>query len=150
MNTVQAEYEKDFYSWIYRNINLLRQHNFEALDIDILIDELESMAKGDRRKLISHLMVLISHLLKWQFQPEQRSGSWRGSIRKQRIQIRKQLEDSPSLKNQLVTGINSAYPDSLKLAIEETGLKADTFPDECPYSITQLLNDDFYPQSGKV
>ncbi len=150
MNTVQEEYEKDFYSWIYRNINLLRQHNFEALDIDILIDELESMAKRDRRELISHLMVLISHLLKWQFQPEQRSGSWRGSIREQRIQIRKQLEDSPSLKNQLVTGINSAYPDSVKLAIEETGLKADTFPDECPYSITQLLNDDFYPQSGKV
>ena len=143
---MQLEYEKDFYSWIYKNINLLKQRKFAELDVDILIDELESMAKRDRRELISRFMVLISHLLKWEFQPEKRSGNWKGSIREQRIKISKQLDESPSLKNQLDTSIKKAYPDSLKIAIEETDLEATIFPKDCPYSISQLLDEDFYPE----
>ncbi|MEY3221039.1 MAG: hypothetical protein RIT27_2396 [Pseudomonadota bacterium] len=138
MNALQLEYEKDFYSWIYKNIDLLKQRKFSELDVDILIDELESMAKRDKRELTSHLMILIAHLLKWQFQSEQRSGSWRGSIYEQRIRITKQLDESPSLKNQLLEGIEIAYPDALKLAIKETGLPPKIFPKECFYSIEQF------------
>ncbi len=145
MNALQLEYDQDFYSWIYKNIDLLKQRKFSELDVDILIDELESMAKRDRRELTSRLMILIAHLLKWQFQPEQRSGSWQGSIDEQRIKIAKQIEESPSLKNQLNEGIKVAFPDALKLAIKETRLSSKIFPKECPYSIEQLLNEDFYP-----
>ncbi len=61
------------------------------------------MAKRDRRELLSRIVILLAHLLKWQYQPAHRSNSWRGSIVEQRYQIEKQLEDSPSLKNQLET-----------------------------------------------
>jgi hypothetical protein len=145
MNALQLEYDQDFYSWIYKNIDLLKQRKFSEIDVDILIDELESMAKRDRRELTNRLMILIAHLLKWQFQPEQRSGSWQGSIDEQRIKITKQIEESPSLKNQLNEGIKVAFPDALKLAIKETKLSSKIFPKECPYSIEQLLNEDFYP-----
>jgi hypothetical protein len=142
---MQLTYEQDFYLWINKNIELLKQGRFAELDIDILIDELDNMAKRDRRELISRLMILIAHLLKWEFQPEQRSGSWRGSIREQRIKIAQQLEDSPSLKNQIPTGISKAYPNALALAVDETGFAETTFPTTCPYSIEQLLDSNFYP-----
>lgn len=143
MNTMQLTYEQDFYLWINKNIELLKQGRFAELDIDILIDELDNMAKRDRRELISRLMILIAHLLKWEFQPEQRSGSWRGSIREQRIKIAQQLEDSPSLKNQIPTSISKAYPNAL--AVDETGFAETTFPTTYPYSIEQLLDSNFYP-----
>ena len=92
-------------------------------------------------------MILIAHLLKWQFQPEKRSNSWQNSIDEQRIQIVKQLEDSPSLKNQLSEYIQNAYPDALKLAAKETRLPLKVFPQDCSYSVLELLEDDFYPNS---
>lgn len=145
MESNQLNYEQDFYRWIYQNIELLKQRNFDALDIDILIDELESMAKRDRRELLSHLMILIAHLLKWQFQIEQRSSSWRGSIREQRIQIAEQLTESPSLRNYLQESISKAYPKAVELAEEETGLNQQIFPRECPYSLEQICDTKFYP-----
>lgn len=79
MNILALEYEQDFHSWIYKNIDLLKQGRLVDINIDILIDELESMAKRDKRELMSHFMILIAHLLKWEFQPSQRISSWRGS-----------------------------------------------------------------------
>lgn len=145
MNTLQLEYERDFYGWIHKNIELLRNRQFSQLNIDILIDELENMAKRDRRELVSRLAILIAHLLKWQFQPIQRSSSWQASIDEQRFKMGKHLEDSPSLKNQLAESISVAYPDAWKLAIKETKLSSKIFPSNCPYAIDQLLDENFYP-----
>jgi hypothetical protein len=145
MNTLKRDYEQDFYVWIQHNIALLKQGKLNEIDIEILIDELEGMAKRDKRELTSRLMILIAHLLKWQFQPnKQKSGSWQSSIDEQRIQITEQLEESPSLKNTLHEGIGRAYPKAVTLAAKETGLSLEIFPKECPYRIEQLLDDDFY------
>lgn len=145
MTALQLEYEQDFYSWIHKNIEILKQRKFSELDVDILIDELESMAKRDIRELVSRFMILIAHLLKWQFQPTRRSSSWNGSICEQRIRIIKQLKESPSLKNQLTEAVKAAYPDALELAMKETHLAVTVFPNECPYLIEQLLDKNFYP-----
>jgi len=148
-------YEADFYTWIFRNIELLKQRRFSKIDVDILIDELESMAKRDKRELVSHFIILLAHLLKWQFQLKQlteqwqtrQGGSWRGSIMEQRLQIVKQLKESPSLKNYLDEAIENAYPDAVKIATRETQLSQGTFPKMCPYTIEQLLDEDFHPVS---
>jgi hypothetical protein len=145
MNALQLEYDQDFYSWIYKNIDLLKQRKFSEIDVDILIDELESMAKCDRRELSNCFMLLVAYLLKWQFQPEQISGSWKSSICEQRIKISKQLEESPSLKNTLEESILKSYPSAVILAAKELNLPITWFPERCLYSIEQLLNEDFYP-----
>lgn len=139
-------YENDFYLWLDKNIELLKQGRVSELNIDVLIDELESMGKRDKRELTSRLMILLAHLLKWQFQSSHRSGSWRGSIREQRIQIAAQLEESPSLKNYLIESIEQAYPKALLLAVDETGLAISCFPKHCPYTVEQLLENGFYPE----
>jgi len=113
------------------------------------------MAKRDKYELVNHLVILIAHLLKWQFQFNQlnelyqnfRGSSWRATVAEQRKQIARQLKLSPSLKSALLPAIEEAYSDAVDLAVKETGLLTKAFPKECPYSIEQLLDEDFYPFS---
>ncbi|OQW92022.1 MAG: hypothetical protein BWK78_02935 [Thiotrichaceae bacterium IS1] len=148
-------YEKDFYGWVTHHIELLKQRKFDEVDLDILIEELESMSVQDKNTLASRFIILIAHLLKWQYQFNQLNerwnnftgASWQGSIREQRIKIEFQLENSPSLKNYLNEAVAKAYPKAVALAAKETGISKTIFPNECPYSLEQLLNDNFYPSS---
>lgn len=153
--STQALYDKDFYAWIYHNIELVKAKRWDEIDAEILIDELESMAKQDRHELVSHLIILIAHLLKWPFQKQQLSAQWHGfdgqswkrSIDEQRVQIEEQLEISPSLKPFLPQAVQKSYQRAVKLAVKETGLPETTFPTTCPYTIEQLIDENFYPKS---
>lgn len=155
MNDLQLEYEQDFHRWIERHIELLRTGNIAELDREHLIEELEGMANRDKNALVSHLKILLMHLLKWQFQlsefkerwSEFTGKSWRNTILEQRSEIHDQLESIPSLKNQLADLVVKAYPKAVNLAVMETGLPRKTFPLDCPYSVKQLLDDDFYPET---
>jgi hypothetical protein len=145
MNHLTLEYDRDNHQWTLHHIELLKQRQFSQMDVEHLIEELESMANRDRHELMSRFIILIAHLLKWQFQPAKRSSSWRGSIIEQRVQIAVQLEESPSLKHYLTTAIDKAYPHAIKIAVKETLLPKSTFPETCPYLVEQLLDDDFFP-----
>lgn len=152
MNILALEYENNFQGWIEKHINLLRTEQVHALDKEHLIEELAGMANRDRNELVSHFKILIAYLLKWQFQLHQLSehwsdfkgSSWQATIIEQRSEIQEQLESTPSLKKDLAAAVIKAYPKAISLAVKETGLSAKIFPQECPYSIAQLL-DDFYP-----
>jgi hypothetical protein len=145
MNKLAVEYEQDIYMWTLHNAQLLRQRRWDDIDVEHLIEELETMAKRDQRELVSRFIVLLTHLLKWQFQPTQRSNSWEGSIVEQRIQIMRLLKSAPSLKNYCPEAITDAYPDAVKIAERETKLAIQVFPSDCPYTITQLLDESFFP-----
>jgi len=140
------QYEKDFYVWLMTNVELLRQRRLTEIDVNNIAEELESMGKRDKRELLSRLKVLLMHLLKWQFQKNKRSKSWKSTINEQREQVDLVLIDSPSLKYQLIEKLQGAYRLALKAAINETNLPKKTFPDCCPYSLEQVLDDDFYPE----
>ena len=94
----------------------MREGRLEEIDRDILLDELESLGKRDKRELTNRLIVLMAHLLKWRIQPEARRSGRIGSIAEQRLQIAGQLEDSPSLKGFLPEAAANAYPKALALA----------------------------------
>jgi hypothetical protein len=91
-------YDDDFFRWTQHQAKLLRAGRFDLADVANLATEIEDMGKRDRRALGSRLEVLIMHLLKWQFQPEMRAGSWRGAIRTQRGKVLSILADSPGLR----------------------------------------------------
>ena len=98
-------------------------------------------------------MILIAHLLKWQFQYQQLSerwqefkgDSWRSTIIEQRARLAKHLRKSPGLKSSLDEIILEAYEDAVELAIDETGLSREVFPEVCPYSHHELFDKTFYP-----
>src|SRR5688572_9316464 len=86
----------DFALWIDEQVELLRARNFEQLDLNNIIDEIESMGEGQRRELGSRIEILQVHLLKCQIQPARRSSSPLESIDEQRSQILRLLKHSPS------------------------------------------------------
>ena len=141
-------YEQDLFAWTQQQVNLLTHQRWHELDVENLIDELEGMARRDRREMINWLIILIAHLLKWEFQPDHQSGSWRGSIQEQRLQPNGLLEDSPSLHQQFIESLEKAYPQAVKLASKETELPTTKFPNECPYELAQLLDEDFLPSTA--
>jgi hypothetical protein len=143
--TAAPSYESDFYAWLQHQANLLRDEVFEQLDLPNLIEEIEAMARRERRERISRLTVLLTHLLKWQIQTEIRSRGWQTTIRIQRHEIEDLLADSPSLRTLLDQSIDTAYPRARIKAIEETGLLFPAFPGVCPFTSQQLLDNDFFP-----
>ncbi|KOR29876.1 hypothetical protein TI04_07545 [Achromatium sp. WMS2] len=145
MGTNVELYHQDFHAWINSQIDLLRQGRVQELDRELLIEELEDVVNSHRDELISRLIVLIAHLLKWQFQPEHRSSSWRGSIIEQRIQIERNIDLNPSLKPFLNDAITDAYPTALRIVYKETKLNKSIFPNECPYLEQELLDEDYWP-----
>jgi len=141
-------YEQDLFAWTQQQVNLLTHQRWHELDVENLIDELEGMATRDQREMTNRLIILIAHLLKWEFQPDHQSGSWRGSIQEQRLQLNGLLEDSPSLHQQFIESLEKAYPQAVKLASKETELPTTKFPNECPYELAQLLDEDFLPSTA--
>ncbi len=133
-------YDKDYQLWLQETVEKLRLGNYDAVDWENLIDEIESMGKRDRHRLKSNLIILLMHLLKWDYQQEKRSGSWESTIIEHRRRIIDDLADSPSLKPYLLTILGSAYETARKRAKAETGLSLEKFPVDCPYSIEFLLD----------
>jgi hypothetical protein len=138
-------YERDFYAWTQEQANLLRDHEFSKLDLDNLIEELESMGRSERRQLTSRLEVLLVHLLKWVFQPERRTRSWQTTMAEQRRRIQRILRDNPSLRPELDACLRDAYEDARYTAADETSLPLTTFPERCPYPLERVLEADWLP-----
>ena len=138
-------YEQDFYAWTQEQAKLLRSRVWDSLDIENLAEEIESLGKQVRQELRNRLGVLLGHLLKWEFQPSKRSKSWFITMRGQRREIRDLLDENPSLKPYLPEALEKAYKDGLDLAVRETSLTDEDFPDQCLYTIEQVLDASFFP-----
>lgn len=152
MTTIQAIttamtslYEQDFYLWLQITINLLKEGKFSEIDLDNLLEELESMGRSDKNALKSNLRILLMHLLKYQYQPEKRTNSWRYTIREHRKRIQDTFKTSPSLYRFFEEIFNESYQDARELAADETGLFIQIFPPESPFTQEEVLNADFLP-----
>lgn len=139
-------YEKDFYEWTMKNVQLLRQGKLSEIDVGNIAEELESMGKSEKREFINRLAVLLAHLLKWRFQPEKRSKSWKYTVKEQRESVSELLRDSPSLKHGIETRIGEAYKKAVILVLKETPLEESELPKTCPYSFDQSMDEGFWPE----
>ena len=136
-------YEIDFYAWTQEQSELLRLGNWQALDIENLVEEIESLGKQQKQELRNRLGILIGHLLKWEYQPELRGKSWKATIREQRKQIQLHIQENPSLKPYLDQAIAEAHELALALVVRETPLDYEDLPSECPYEIAQVFDPKF-------
>lgn len=144
-----ASYDEDFALWSAEQAALLRAGKLERVDLENVAEEIESLGRSDRYEIDSRMEVLIQHLLKWQFQPEKRTNSWKASIREQRMRIARLIAESPSLKPYPATSVAGSFTIALDKAISETQLPESAFPKTCPYTATQILDDTFWPGPSK-
>lgn len=136
-------YNQDFYLWIETTAQQLKAGNFTEIDLENLIEEIESMGRSEKRALESNLVVLLMHLLKYKYQPEKRSKSWLSTIFEHRRRLNKQFQDSPSLKKYFLETFAECYQDARQQASIETGLDLDIFPVDSPFNTDECLNKEF-------
>jgi hypothetical protein len=134
-------YDQDFYAWTQQQVDLLKAGQWEQVDIENLIEEIESLGKQQRQELRNRLEVLLGHLLKWRYQPEGRSRSWTGTIREQRQKIKRHLIENPSLKPYLAEAIEIGYEQGLNLLERETAIDLKQVPKICPFSLAEIFDE---------
>jgi hypothetical protein len=147
-----GDYDTDFAAWSDHQAELLRRMGAgdrvnNQVDWENVAEEIETLGRSDRREIRNRLAVICEHLLKWAYQPERRSGSWRGSVIEARQQIASLIEESPSLEAYPATVLNArhgAYLHGRAKAVAATELGV--LPETCPWSIEQLLDDQFWPE----
>ncbi|MEH2120376.1 DUF29 domain-containing protein [Nostoc sp.] len=147
---MSATYKADFNLWIEQTAQLLRSHRWHEIDVEHLIEEVESLGKSERRGIASQLTRLLLHLLKWQYQPQRRSDSWLDSITDSRTQIELTILDSPSLKSYPTEQLEESYQRARRQAAKQTGIFLSMFPVECPYSLELVLDEDWLPEASDI
>ncbi len=123
-------YEQDFVQWLEGQAIALREGRLSDVDAANVAEELEGLARSDRRELRSRLKVLMKHLLKMELQPERACDSWRSTISEQSTWIDGLFETSPSLRRELAEAMERQYPRARREAADETGLSLELFPEE--------------------
>jgi hypothetical protein len=134
-----ARYDQDLYSWAVEQAALLRAGRIEEADAANIAEELDDVGNEQYDKLESALRIIFLHLLKWDYQPERRSRSWRASIVVQRSHLQRVLKKNPGLKPRIDEAKDHAYADARVLAGAQTRLDEAVFPARCPYSWQQTM-----------
>jgi len=139
-------YEKDIVAWATEQAYLLRSGQLSAIDIEHIAEEIEDVGKSEQRELASRMAILLSHLLKWQYQPERQSSSWQRTIKEQRKAINRRLKKTPSLKVSVndLEWLEDAWGDAISITINETGMS--NFPESCPWLTEDILSENWLPQ----
>jgi hypothetical protein len=140
--TLSQLYEADETAWLEAMADLIQQGRWGDLDYPHLGEYLTDLARRDRREVESRLATLLAHVLKWVHQPDHRSRSWRGTIVEQRQELGR-LAARGVLRNHAEAILSDVYAEAVERAVAETGLSAESFPTECPYTLEQLLSAEF-------
>ncbi len=141
-------YDTDYNLWLLDTVQKLEKQEFNGVDWNNLIEEILDLSKRDKRKIESLLIKLIEHLLKlayWQTEKDRCEAHWQGEIRTFRIQINRQLEDSPSLKNYLMSKLDQCYQKGKAIASDRSQLPLNTFPDKSIATLDEILDENWLP-----
>lgn len=142
-------YDGDFFAWSQDQGRRLRETRPNSVDWENVAEEIECLGRSEKRSIESNLCVVLVHLLKWQYQPAQRSNDWRASILEHRKRIHREIKDSPSLRNYPAEVLADEYETARLSASGETVLDETIFPAPCPYSIDEVLDPDYLPDAPK-
>ncbi|MBR8826479.1 MAG: DUF29 domain-containing protein [Gomphosphaeria aponina SAG 52.96 = DSM 107014] len=141
-------YDTDYNLWVIETVKQLENRDFNSLDLENLIEEVLDLSKRDKRRLENLLTRLFEHLLKlryWDSEKERNKGHWQGEIRNFRKQIKRQLEDSPSLKAYLKEILEECYRNSREIMSDRSQLPLDTFPATPIANFEEVLDEDWLP-----
>jgi hypothetical protein len=142
-----STYNTDFNAWAQAQAAALRAKDWAQLDIEHLAEEVEELRKTERRAVRSQLRLILSHLLKWVYQSDKRTESWRSTITSGRVLVEEDLEENASLALEVDALAAWSYPRARQDVAKDTGLPLATFPEVCPWPVAQVLDADFWPEA---
>lgn len=142
---LQKLYEVDYLNWLEQNIKLLQSKNFQELDIDNLIEELQALGRSEKRAVTSLLEQIIRHLLLleyWEEEYDRNAYHWQTELVNFRNQINWEL--TTNLRQYLEDNLDKIYQNALKFVRQKTKHQVKNFPTICPYNLTQLLDENWF------
>jgi len=146
--TAKKLYDTDYNLWVMETVDQLKNKNFDAIDLENLIEEVSDLSRRDKRKLESLLRRLFEHLLKlkyWESQITRNQGHWKGEIRTFRKQINNELKTSPSLNRHLLEIFDKCYQDAREIVSDKSQLPINTFPEALIGTMEQVLDENWLP-----
>lgn len=160
MSEITTLYDKDFVLWSKQQAEALRAAGRGAtnqpIDWENVAEEIDSLARSDKRELMSQIRRVIEHLLKLEYSraTDPRIG-WIESIDDARNEIDVLLEDSPSLKTEIAAAIATEMKRGSRKAIRELGKHRELNPGivariaAASYTQDQIVGDWFPPEPGE-
>ncbi|MFM2028243.1 MAG: hypothetical protein RLZZ339_2960 [Cyanobacteriota bacterium] len=144
---VKTLYDQDFALWIEETVKQLKSGDLSRVDLENLIEEVESLGKSQRKAVDNFLTRLLEHLLKrcYVVLPDCYRG-WEIEIRNFRKDLKKEFKYSPSLKRFMIEILEECYREALEAVKED--YPDSNFPDVCPFAedIDGLLNHQFWQE----
>jgi hypothetical protein len=148
-------YDTDFYEWTQEQGRRLREAGSERINLPIdwenVAEEIESLGRSDLSAIRSHASRVIEHLLKLEFSPAaQPRADWEDSVANHRVEIEMAFKDSPSLRGRMSAVFPDCWRSARKLALRgllRDGVAAADLPKRCPYTVEQVLDDDWFPKN---
>jgi hypothetical protein len=138
-------YDADFYAWAEEQAARLRARQFDALDLDNLIEEVQGLADNKLSAVLNSARVVMEHLLKLEHSPAtDPRNSWRASVREHRRRVQTDL--TPRIEqifsNELPRFYAMARDDAAAgMRDHSEHAAADALPMICPYSLDQITGD---------
>lgn len=136
-----TNYETDFDKWLSEQMIFLKKKDYDHLDIEHILEEMEDLGSSNKNAIESHLIVILLHMLKQKYQPDMNCNSWNASIAGARASIRKIIRRNPSLKNYPQSVVDECYEDARDGAPKESGVKSNTFPKTLPWNLKEILGE---------
>ncbi len=140
-----GKYDLDLHAWAAEQADALKRRSAHELDWDNLAEEIDALGKSTAWELYSRYVVLLTHLLEWEYQPNRRSRSWSLTIAVQRREIAKHIRRNPSLKSVEQDEFDEAYGTARMQASAETHLDLRVFPEQARLTPDQAKSDDWWP-----
>jgi len=149
-------YEKDYYRWVNENLQLLKEREYDSVDWENLLEEIEDLGRKHLDSVISYMAVILQHLFNFDiFKIYQHSGKgWINSILHARKSLEKLFLEYPSLKQKAVENVEKAWkravidlvywfqkPENEELAKKFFGRfpTEKDFPENCPYTYKKIF-----------
>jgi hypothetical protein len=143
---MKSSYSGDIIAWSNEQAMLIQQGDWSQVDIQNVVEEILSVGKSEQRELESRMIVLLTHLLKWQVQSGKRSKSWFNTIKTQRKCIKLRIRKTPSLTVNLhdLEWLHDVWTQAVDLAMKETGIE--DFEEEFLWTAENVLSEEWLPQ----
>jgi len=140
-------YREDFAAWLDAQVAALRERRFMDLDLDNLIEELESIRRADERSVQHHARVVVAQLLQLAHSTlGDPRRSWKSTADAHRDELEMRL--TPTARQEFEARLEKVYARGRKIAatvLETEGTDHGWLPRTCPYTLAEILEEGWFP-----
>ena len=146
-NSLRNLYNLDYLAWYETTLEQVKNYQLNDLDLESLSEVLENLVRDTKQSGESYLKQMIIYLLLIEYWKSESINHrhWATEIDNFRGEL--EIDLTTNLRKHLSNKKDLIYQKAIKNVNLKTGLNKKTFPDQCPYTLEQLLDNDWFPDT---